>query len=217
MGKLIFISGVLLCSLSAVAQIQFDHLIEQSVAQQKSSAAEMQQSTHFAEAPEDDAFDTKSSVRMVPAALAAPQATETPKASVLPVAGDTVGTAHNQAPPIRSTATVAEDKDFDVKLRPTGKETAQRYFKLAYEADKIQRAKERAEKRAALKAKKEKLRLAKLEKKEKARLAKQKRLEAKKAKIAQSKKIKKSRSTASIASTNKKTKKKSRSVQTAQN
>lgn len=182
MGQFITCVFVLAVSLTLHAEIEFGSVIADGVQQQHQAASDIHQSI-VAESPRIET----TGVRMLAAAETAPEAGPAPIEQVV----------HRSA----DDKTGQDDKDFTVQLRPTGHAPAQRWFQVAYDVEQERKAKERAEKKLALKAKKEKLR--------QARLAR-----------AQHKLKKSSRAVASVksAKSSRKIKGKTRkSVQTAQN
>lgn len=177
MGQLITYVFVLALSLTARAEVEFGSVIADGVQQQNQAARDIRDSLQVASNTTGDNLET----RTIPASTA-PEGT--PDKVVHVSANEGMG---------------QDEKDFTVQLRPTGHAPASRYFEVAYREEQARKAKERAEKRLALKAKKEKLR--------QARLAR-----------AQHKLKKSSRAVASVKSSSRKLKSKShKNLKTAQN
>lgn len=140
MGQLITCVFVLAVSLTLHAEIEFGSVIANGVQQQNQAASDLHQSI-LSETPR---LET-TGVRMMASAETGPEASS----ERIIHHSDQEGMGQ-------------DEKDFTVQLRQTGHAPAARYFEVAYRESQIIKAKERAEKRLALKAKKEKLRQARL-------------------------------------------------------
>ena len=116
MGQLTAFIAILAFSLNSFAQIEFGPLIEDSINQQKASADDLHKSTLLASNVEnDDSFDNeKTDPAKVDTVKAAPA--EAPHA------------VKNEKSTAPSAHKVASEKDFTMKLHPTGRASAQRYF-----------------------------------------------------------------------------------------
>jgi hypothetical protein len=123
LGQLFSIFAVTLFTLSSIAQTglgsipktDFSPLIDQNILEQELTAEEVAKSTQFASAAEEDDTALVESVKTVPtgngeAALAAQKQAE----------------EQNQASD--GTRKPANEKDFQLKLHPTGLASAKRYF-----------------------------------------------------------------------------------------
>lgn len=179
MGQFITCVFVLALSLTLHAEIEFGSVIADGVQQQNQAANEIHQSI-----VEDNSRIETTGVRMLASAEPAPEA---PVEQVV----------HRSA----EESLVQDEKDFTVQLRPTGHAPAQRWFQVAYDVEQERKAKERAEKKLALKAKKEKLRQARLARAEQ-KLKKSKRGVAS-LKSSKSKKLAKKTSRKSLTAQNK--------------
>ncbi len=105
---------VLVLSYQTHAQVEFGALIEDSITQQNNSATDLQKSVKTASSAEDDSFDDKTLNSTAPAAQSAvpTQATGLDEQEM----------AQNKV------KDAAQEKDFNVHLRQTGRESAARYF-----------------------------------------------------------------------------------------
>ena len=105
---------VLVLSYQTHAQVEFGALIEDSITQQNNSATDLQKSVKTASSAEDDSFDDKTLNNTAPAAQEAMSA-QTADSTGQEMAKNKVQDA-------------AQEKDFNVHLRKTGRESAARYF-----------------------------------------------------------------------------------------
>lgn len=148
MSQFITFVFVLAASFSLHAEVEFGSAIADGVQQQNQAANDIHQSI-----VQDSPRIETTGVRMLASAEPAPEAAQASREPVI----------HRSA----EEKVGKDDKDFTVQLRPTGHTPAQRWFQVAYDVEKERKAKERAEKKLALKAKKEKLRQARLARAEK--------------------------------------------------
>lgn len=147
---------VMALSYNSHAQTDLNSAIQDGINQQNNAAQDIHEHLAANEAPAT-VNTAEGSVNATKAPGAAPVADVTPT----PNDSRTTASAAKQA--------AAEDKDFSVKLHPTGKAVAAHYFQVAYQEDqarkaqeRAQRAKEKAAKRLAAKARKaERAKLAK--------------------------------------------------------
>ncbi len=140
MGQLFTCVFVLAVSLTLHAEIEFGSVISNGVRQQNQAARDIHNSVQIASNTDTDTNKTTTIPSSTPSETAPDQVVHH---------SDEEGMGQ-------------DEKDFTVQLRQTGHGPAARYFEVAYRESQILKAKERAERRLALKAKKEKQRQARL-------------------------------------------------------
>ena len=117
MGQFTAFIAILAFSLNSLAQIEFGPLIEDSINQQNASADDIHKSTALASnvENENDSFDSEK---------VDPAKADTAKK----VPTEATHAVKNEKTVEHGSHKVANEKDFTMKLHPTGRASAQRYF-----------------------------------------------------------------------------------------